>query len=238
MTVLSRLRRIANTVGLDISRVRDGHPGYARAQILAFRGVTLVWDVGANDGGYGVELRRFGYDGRIVSFEPTSSAYERLARRIATDGRWTAASIALGDEEGTATINVAGNSAASSSLLPMLDRHLKAAPRSAYVGSETVPVRRLDDLWRDYARPEDTMFLKLDVQGFEGQVLAGAADVVSQCCGIQMELSLVPLYQGALPFREALEWADEAGFTLASLNPGFTDRTTGQMLQADGIFIR
>lgn len=238
MTFLSRLRRVANNVGLDISRLRDSHPAYARAQLLAFCGVTLVWDVGANDGGYGAELRRFGYDGRIVSFEPTSSAYTRLERRIATDRCWTAASIALGAAEGIAVMNVAGNSAASSSLLPMLDRHLIAAPRSAYVGSETVPVRRLDDLWQEYARPEDTMFLKVDVQGFEGQVLEGATNVVSQCRGIQLELSLVPLYRGAWSFREALDWAYEAGFTLASLNPGFADRRTGQLLQADGIFIR
>ncbi len=84
-------------------------------------------DVGAADGGYGTSLRSFGYGGDIISFEPQAAAFARLGETIAADARWTARHCALGPEAGEVTMNIASNST-SSSILPMLDSHIEAAP--------------------------------------------------------------------------------------------------------------
>src|SRR5262249_4712879 len=130
-------------------------------------------DVGAAKGGYGTQLRLFGYAGRIVSFEPLDSAFSQLSAAIAGDATWTARQSALGAEAGESVINIASNSD-SSSLLPMGSAHTDAEPSVGIVGQQVVKVERLDDVIDEIARPEDRIFLKIDAQGFERQVLAGA----------------------------------------------------------------
>lgn len=70
-------------------------------------------------------------------------------------------------------------------------------------------------------------------------MLDGASSTVNdRCVGMQLELSFLPLYEGGMLAREALELAETFGFTLTGLTPGFADPRDGRMLQADGIFFR
>jgi FkbM family methyltransferase len=208
-----------------------------RVKLLRAIGVDLVLDVGANAGQYARRLRLAGYEGRIVSFEPLSDAFAALERNAARDPLWSARRVALGDEDGSSEIHVAGNSW-SSSLLEMGERHLASAPESAYVASETVDVARLDSIWPDVVRDGEKPFLKLDVQGFEMHALRGARENLDQVAGVQVELALTKLYEGDSPWREVVDHLEEKGFQLAGLEPGFEDPDSGRMLQADGIFIR
>lgn len=218
--------------GFEIRR----HPATRRQALLAKHEVDLVLDVGGADGGYGTQLRTFGYDGRIVSFEPLSAAYASLAARIASDQLWTAHNFALGSEPGHATINVASNST-SSSLLPMLDSHRLAAPTVQYVAEETITVARLDDVAIETVRSARRPFLKVDAQGFERAVLAGGVEAVKSCVGVQLELSFVPLYEGGMLVDEAIGWAYDEGFHLVGIEQGCA-APSGEILQVDGVFIR
>jgi FkbM family methyltransferase len=224
--------------GLDISRFPGDHPTLQVVHLLRHHGITRVLDVGANDGGYATELRRFGYPGKIVSFEPVSEPFVLLERRARHDPGWMTLPYALGAESATVTVNVASNNAASSSVLPMLPAHEEAAPSALIVGAQTVSQQALDDIWPDITEPADLVFLKVDVQGYEHQVLDGVAEHLDRVRGLQLELSMVPLYEGGWLFGEALGWAGRHGFVLMRLIPGFTDERTGQMLQADGVFFR
>jgi len=145
---------------------------------------------------------------------------------------------AIGDTAGEVMINVAGNDAASSSVLPMLERHRLAAPPSVYVGTEIAQQQRLDELVPTMCvSPEDRIFLKVDVQGYERAVLDGAEVLLrtGQIVGLQLELSFTPLYEGGMTWREGIDRATGLGMTLMSLDPGFTE-ASGQMLQADAVF--
>jgi FkbM family methyltransferase len=208
-------------------------------QLLSRFRIDVVMDVGANCGQYGVMLRRFGYRGRIISFEPLSRPFETLRRRAAMDRLWTVFPYALGDEDAAVTINVSGNHAASSSVLPMLPRHVDACRESGYVDRQEVAQRRLEALWPEVTRPGERVFLKLDVQGYEEAVLRGAGDRIQDCTGLQMEVSCVPLYEGGLQLADALDLAQgRYGLTLMGVVPGFTDQRTGQMLQCDLVLFR
>jgi FkbM family methyltransferase len=112
---------------------------------------------------------------------------------------------ALGHEDATVVINVSGNDAASSSILPMLPKHLDACPESDYVDRQEITQRRLEALWPEVTRPGDRVFLKLDVQGYEEAVLRGAGDRIHDCAGLQMKVSCIPLYESGLQLAEALE---------------------------------
>ena len=124
-----RVRPLVRRAGYDVVRWPGARHGYLRSRILHRLAVEVVLDVGANVGQYGRDLRAFGYHGHIHSFEPMRGPFERLTVTAAADGSWTATRSAVGAESGELSINVAENSI-SSSLLPMLSRHLDAASGS------------------------------------------------------------------------------------------------------------
>jgi FkbM family methyltransferase len=201
--------------------------------------VDVILDVGANSGQYATCLREATFKGRIISFEPLSRPFSTLESKASKDPLWDCERYALGDVDGTISINVAGNAGQSSSVLPMLKSHQDAFPPANYVGTEEVPIHRLDSVAPEILRPTDVTFLKIDVQGFEKQVLGGGKSTVTDhCVGMQLELSFLPLYGGSMLIREAFDLVYSLGFTLTGLVPGFTDVRNGRMLQADGIFFR
>nr|WP_279304564.1 FkbM family methyltransferase [Mycobacterium ahvazicum] len=206
---------------------------------LQFRGVDVVLDVGANSGQYAGRLREAGFAGRIVSFEPLSGPFTRLHRNASKSLRWDCRRCALGDVDGAISMNVAGNAGESSSILPMLQRHRDLFPRANYIGVEDVTVSKLDSVASEVLAPDEVAFLKIDVQGFEKQVIdGGTATVNSHCVGVELELSFEPLYDGGMLIQEAFDLMDSLGFMLKGLVPGFIDIRTSQVLQADGVFFR
>lgn len=240
--MVSPLRRIARRVaGRPTQKLADG-PKPQRfpapwQKVILWLDADLVLDVGASVGRYGLGLRKIGYGGRIVSFEPLTSARAELERHTRSDPLWSVVPVALGEADAKTTLHVSGNSG-SSSLLDMLDRHSSAAPSSAYVGAETVEVRRLDEMLDEVMASATRPFLKLDVQGYELAALRGAGDRLVTFRGIQLELSEVPLYEGAALRPEVMEFLETAGFALVGVLQGFSDPGTGQMLQMDGLFVR
>ena len=231
-------RQLVRRLGLDFTRFPEGTPGWRAAQLFAHHGVQTVLDVGANSGGYASGLRTGGYTGRIISFEPVGEPFNRLEASAQADPGWSAHRRALGPDRSQVTINVAGNDAASSSMLPMLDRHLEAAPTSRYVAAETVEQHRLDDLVPDLDVDPSSSFLKIDVQGYEPQVLEGAQRLLERCRGLQIETSLVPLYGGGFTLTSGLELASRLGLEVQGIEPGFSDPQSAQLLQADLLMFR
>jgi FkbM family methyltransferase len=194
--------------------------------------------VGANAGQFAHRLRRdLAFEGRICSFEPLSVPFRTLQSRASEDPDWQAFNFALGDVEGTATINVAANSE-SSSLLDMLPSHVEAAPQSKFVGTEDVDVRTLDAVFDDLCQPGESVFLKIDTQGFEGRVLQGADRSLPKINTVQVEMSLTPLYSDEPTFDELYQLLLGKGYAMVDLEPGFANPRTGQLLQADAVFHR
>lgn len=231
------IKRLVEKSGYQVVG-RKGAYGEKRSIIGLIRQeqINLVLDVGANTGQFVDELLATGYRGRIISFEPLSGAHAALSRRAAKYPNWTVADRgAVGSEEKIVEIHIARNGA-SSSLLPMLPTHSEAAPEINYVGKETVTVRRLDDICP--LSPTDRVLLKIDVQGFEREVLLGAPRVLGACRAIISEMSLAPLYEGQVLAREMWELLDQKGFDTWSLEPGFRHPVTGRLLQLDGYFVR
>jgi FkbM family methyltransferase len=234
------IKKLSRSLGVDLKRYNVQTSEAAKMQrLLAYHNIDLVFDVGANIGQYAKLLRELGYSGRIVSFEPLSSAYSQLKAVSKKEPLWEIApQTAIGNQEGEITINIAGNSQ-SSSALPMLDAHLESAPESAYSGSETVKLSRLDTIAKDYIKSETkSIFLKIDVQGLEKQVIEGATAILPLVKGIKLELSLVPLYEGQVLFQEMIDIVEKLGYELYGIEPGFTAEKTGRMLQMDGIFFK
>ena len=232
------LQSLLNAFGYKISRYQPiNDPKIARQRWFEDHQISVVFDVGANSGQYALELRKHGFSGKIISFEPLSSAFLQLQKNAAGQRDWTIVNKALGATPGTAEINIAGNSW-SSSLLDMLPRHLESAPESKYVKQETIAVSTLDAECEEHKISSEFAFLKIDAQGYTFPILDGAEQSVRKLRGIQVEMSLVSLYQNEPLIEEVILRLREAGFTPMVIKPEFGDKESGQQLQVDGIFFR
>ncbi|WP_158296473.1 FkbM family methyltransferase [Nocardioides albidus] len=232
----NRLVSAAIRVLADRGFVVTRHPAVRRQRVLRTAGVDLVLDVGGASGAYGAELRHFGYTGTILSVEPLGDAFDKLRSRAADDPHWHVENCAVGEVEGEAVIHVASNSD-SSSLLPPDDRHRQAAPHVTFEETRTVAVRRLDDVAAAHLRPDTRALFKIDAQGFEREVMAGARRCLELSSVVQLELSFTSLYEGGMLVDEAVSLLYADGYELVGLVPGFAG-PDGHVLQADGLFLR
>ena len=206
-----------------------------RIKIMNDLKIDLLFDIGANTGQYGEEIRTIKYKGDIVSFEPLNKAYAELEKVSKSDNNWKIEHYALGDSNSKNTINIAGNSV-SSSILEMKEVHVKSAPTSGYIATQEIEVKKLDDVFHNFYKEGNKVMLKIDTQGFEKQVLDGAINVLDKVSLIQIEMSLISLYEGEMLYKEMIQFIESKGFKLISFENGFNDKVTGQLLQVDGIF--
>jgi FkbM family methyltransferase len=226
-------------IGLDVSNYRPD----AKREVLFFRmlnkfNINVIFDIGANEGQFGGFIRDLGYKGHLVSFEPLTTAYQQLINNSKNDPLWKVApQMAIGDEDGEITINIANNSE-SSSVLNMLDSHTQADGGSVYIGSEKVRISKLDSVYSNFVDNNSKVFLKIDTQGFEDRVLRGAGKLLERTVGLQLELSLVPLYSNQKLFDELTAQLKDIGFEIWSINPVFSDPKTGRQLQVDVTLFR
>ena len=235
----TRLRRLLQNFGIDVVRHNSAtNDAIQLTTCLKVNQINTVFDIGANEGQFATSLRLNGFTGKIVSFEPLSTARSKLLQLASQDENWLIHSqAAIGEVDGTIEINIAKNSV-SSSVLPMLDSHRFAAIESTYVGRETVPMLRIDSVSKSYLNPESKLLLKIDTQGFEWNVLNGSAATLRHATGVLCELSLTPLYEGQRLWLDIIERLETEGFRLWALQKGFTDLRDGRTLQLDGIFFR
>jgi FkbM family methyltransferase len=239
-TLKASLRRIVRSLGWEVGRAKHAIvESVVLKNVLEATGASIVLDVGANAGQFGDVVLRGGYDGILVSFEAIPAVHAKLAayaKRRSPLGL-VAPCAALGSSPGQVEINIAGNSV-SSSLLPMTAAHLEAEPDSRYVGKQLIDVARLDELAPTLVPDTGAILIKVDTQGYEMEVLKGSTGLLSRTVALQLELSLVPMYDGAPTFVEMVSFAEARGYELFSIVPGFRDRRSGRLLQVDGFFVR
>lgn len=199
------------------------------------RQIDTVVDVGANVGQFATMLRRQQYRGRIISLEPISAVFEELHRNAADDPLWTTIHVAAGAVNGTAEIGVS-ELTVYSSMLATTPAAADFDAKSRVVAQETIQVRRLDELLADV---QGNIFLKIDTQGFEAQVLEGAGTWMSRVRGMQMELPCVHLYEGVWSMSQALAAAERLGFSLFQMRPVNMSRTDAMApIELDCVFGR
>lgn len=225
-------------IGLEVSRFNSPGSLTAQRQMLLTRyGVDLVLDVGASDGGFAMELRAAGYTGRIVSFEPLDAPFNSLQAKARSDDEWEVIQTALGTRRAELEMFVAQDDKCSSLLEP-LERHTKAYAGATAVNRNTVAVNSLDALFPSLFWRGKTPFLKIDTQGYEKHVLEGGRQSLPSILGLQVELSLVPLYDGNPQYYELMQYIEHCGFHMMAVAPVFTDPDSGQTLQIDALFFR
>ena len=147
-----------------------------------------VLDVGAFRGDFARACLKEWPLTSVLSFEPLEPEPGDTGT-----GQWAWFPCALGEREGVVTIH-RNEFVPSSSILPMANLHAQAFPYTKTVTEAQVGVRRLDEYIELVDEPA---LLKIDVQGYEAQVLKGAGQVLKRCAAVVLEVSWETLYHGA-----------------------------------------
>jgi FkbM family methyltransferase len=159
-------------------------------QIFERYEIATVLDVGANAGQYAGFLRQeVGFNGLIVSIEPIPECFDALQRNAANDPNWIVVNAALGLVESEMPFNVMAYSVFSSFLEPKNDLVPGMAPLNQVQRRILVKVRRLDSLLAELEadRPPGRIYLKLDTQGFDLEVIKGAGTEIRHIRALQTD---------------------------------------------------
>jgi FkbM family methyltransferase len=234
------IHRSFQSVGFDVVRTEsvNGALDSHLANVFRRLEVDCVLDVGANAGQYGAFLRDLGYDGHIISFEPTREAFARLEERARDDGDWSCYNVALGSAATERELNVYGNSMFSSFLSATDDAKSRWGSLSK-VERARVRVVRLDDVYDKIieGRRAHSVFLKMDTQGSDLDVFEGARGCLGDITGLQSEVPFIPLYAGMPRALEFLSAFEREGFQLSGFYPVNRDGTLA-LIEADCVFVK
>lgn len=208
------------------------------ASVLDHYRVNCVFDVGGNIGQYGKQLRKQGFTGRIVSFEPVAATAEKLRRVAEKDPEWFVYNTALGREDRTDSINVVYGS--MSSLLEPTDFGNTRYKRFKNTNSEDISVRRLDGIMDEALEGIDDPrpYLKLDTQGYDLEAYAGAGKRVEDFIGLQSEVALMQIYEGMPRMVESINTYEADGFEVTGMYPVTREQKTGRVLEFDCVMVR
>jgi FkbM family methyltransferase len=203
--------------------------------VLRSRPWDIVIDAGANRGQFSLAVRHFLPGARIVAFEPLASAAGFYRKIFARDPRVQLHETAIGRQKGTATMQRSA-SEDSSSMLPIGDLMQELFPGTQAVGTESVAVAPLTD----FLTAEDlrgNSLLKIDVQGYELEVLASAEPLLPFLDTIYVETSFVTFYEGQALADEVISYLQARGFKITGImNPSFHP-VSGAAVQADMLFV-
>lgn len=228
------IRHVFGRLGYEVVRLQRDETRFLQ-HLMSRHSINLLLDVGANQGQYAMRMRSIGYGGEMHSFEPGSEAFRLLSRHASRDPRWTVHNLAVGAVVEQRDLYVSEDSV-SSSLLEVAPAHIHAAPASVEKRTEHVEVRPLQDAVPLSA--DKNVWLKMDTQGSEGEVLEGMQSGLRHVRVVQTELSLLECYYGQADYRAIIECLHENDFRLAYVEPGTPEPSDGSMLQFDAIFTR
>lgn len=201
-------------------------------QAVLNRSLSTVVDIGANRGQFALAVRAIS-GAKVVSFEPLPVAAKVFQNIFSDDSSVRLHVVAIGEKSEKKQIHLSARDD-SSSLLEIGEAQPSFFPGTHEVGTLEVRVGTLDEFIskEEIVRPA---MLKLDVQGFELQALAGCKSLISNFDYIYCECSFVELYKEQKLAADVIEYLHNLGFIFSGIyNPSYD--CDGNCIQADLLF--
>lgn len=199
--------------------------------------IDLVLDVGANTGQFSEKIINFGYKKKIISFEPMLKAHRELSIKSKKFKNWEIYDrVGIGKKKGVKILNISKNSV-SSSILEINKIHLKQEPNAKFISKEKINLISLDYLLKKKFFKKKRIFLKIDTQGYEKEIIKGASKVLNNLHCIMLETSITPMYKGEESYTKIIKFMKKKGFYVWAIERGFSNKNTGRVNQLDIIFV-
>jgi len=206
-----------------------------RIRALGLKPATII-DVGGNVGQFSVAARKIFPTAKLHVFEPHPECFAKLTAAMAFAPDTVLHQVAVGETTGEVTLNL-NSHAHSSSILPLARAHKEAFPEAREVATATVKLSTLDALLAGIDLPAP-IFLKVDTQGYEAQVLRGATRILAACEWVMAEVSFDSLYEGEMTFAGISALMAERNFRFDRPVGWLTAGRQGVIMQMDALYRR
>jgi FkbM family methyltransferase len=227
---LSRTRKTVDAAKPDFG-LKESNP----LVWLKERGYKTIIDIGANEGQFTCKILEVIPDAKYLCFEPIPEVYEQLKFNVKKYKNISIFNLALGERNGEAKINI-NQYSPSSSILEMLELHKENFNFAIQTEQSRIRIARLDDFLSDEIDPP--ILLKIDVQGYEMDVLKGAERILGQSELIIIETTFIALYENQPLFEEVYDYMIGKGFKYAGNLEQLLSPKDNTILQADAIFVK
>lgn len=230
--MLRKIKSLINSLGYDIIRYKSPHK-----ELVLRYDIGTVLDIGANTGQYAASFFAECPNVKIISFEPVKSCFEEMTKKLSSHGtNFQAFSFALGSKNEDTFIN-RSSFTPSSSLLPVSKALKDNYPKSVESSKEKITVKRLDDVFPTLNISKN-LLIKIDVQGFEDQVIAGGTSTISKAKVVIVETSFVALYEGQSMFDDIYRRMKNLGFSYYGDRERHYSKDGSKLLYEDSIFVK
>jgi FkbM family methyltransferase len=198
-------------------------------------GIKTVLDIGAHTGIWAKTVQLLLPDVTTYSFEPVFASFNSLKKRMHGINTHKAFNIALGKQAGEYDFYL-NDFSATSSFYPVSHFQAQVFPYSANSRKIKVRVERLDDFLSKF-NLEKELFIKVDVQGFENEVIEGGKEIFGKAKIVLIEVSFEELYKGQKLFEHIYTQMINMGFKYTGNLDQLANPRNGKYMQADAIFI-
>lgn len=210
--------------------------GYQRNHYLKVLNITLAIDVGGNLGQWAIEARK-STSAEIFSLEPDSRCLNQLQSKSNDDPHWKVLGIAAGAENTSQNLNLLAMEHGYSSLKKLTAYgEIFSGENSIEVESNNVPVKRLDSIFTPETVQRENVWLKIDVQGYELEVLSGASEILQYIQAVEIEIPMLDLYAESPKPSQIFKILEEYDFILCAISSERWSRNG--IADCDALFIK
>lgn len=219
-------------------QINSYQQGSLTRRLLSLLSIDCVIDIGANKGQYYDFLRNEGnYSGQVISFEPIPDLAADLSHRSDREPNWIVRNAAVGSVTGVKEFHVANFSVFSSFLAPLDDNISAFGGANKIHHTIPVPMETLENIISSLRKQGfQNIFVKIDTQGYELEVLRGASEQLRYVRGLQTELAFRRSYDGMPLYDEVLNYLRDFGFAVSGIFP-VNSSDFPQLLEVDCFLI-
>ena len=231
--MLRLIKNLFNYYGIEIKRFAKGENNF---EWLYSDSINTIIDIGAHIGKYSIIQRKKYPNAIIYAFEPLHDAYFQLISHFEDDPNFFAKNVALGNENKTIDF-IKSSRKSSSSVLHLAGSHKSAFPDSAIETTQKIEMMRLDDYFINSERQiKKDLIIKIDVQGYEYEVILGGTRTIKQAKALICEVSFEKLYINQKLFKDVLDLLTDYGFQFIGIIDQIYHPDNGAVLQANAVF--
>lgn len=219
---------VARKFGYQVSRYPvETSLDYHLMELIRKLDISVVVDVGAHHGEYALRLRRLGFTGSIVSYEPSPEAFAVLAERANPDPNWSVVQKAASNRDGEAKLVIYGQSQLNSLFEASDYGSANWGEDMGRRGSLSVETCRLQPMIRELKKAHNRVLLKVDTQGNDLTVLEGTDSELHSVHALQVEVPVQSIYAGVSDFLETVGRLTDLGFDITGMFPIMRDPRDG-----------